>query len=241
MQAQINLSSTLSFELPEALLVYRTDRQYCYSKNPGAFVTKHPVVLSPEGVPSLGAGTALAKSDVTDLLREIQGSLSLEFLPAHVLARTQESIVWWAPAAVRSMFYAEEKGREVALLSGKRFPQPVLVFRARSGSLDVRAVACHSRPEADTPLFCAPYWNVNDQGGVCLGSARVPREVTIASLTRWEEAFFQSEFTHPNAMKKLTEHPGGFVGLWTSLLGESTFPAQYLAGAGETLNQFLQR
>ena len=241
MQAQINLSSTLSFELREALLVYRTDREAHHSKNPGSFVTKHPVHLSSEGVPSLGAGTSMGKSDLIDLLRQLQGSLSVEFLPSHVLARTQDSLVWWAPAAVQLMFYAKEKGREVALLSGKRFPQPGLVFRAQPGNLEVRAVECPDRPEAGTPLYRAPYWNVNDQGGVCLGSARVPREVTIASLPQWEEGFFQSEFTHPNAAKKLTEHPGGFIGLWTSLIGQQIFPTDCLAGAGETLNQFLQR
>ena len=241
MQAQINLSSTLSFELREALLVYRTDRTLHRGKNPDCFVTKHAVRFSAVGVPSLGAGTALNKSDLADLLRQLQGSLSVEFLPLQVLARTQESIVWWAPAAVRPMFYAQEKGPEVALLSGKRFPQPGLIFRAQPGSLEVRAVACHGRPSAETPLYRAPYWNVSDQGGVCLGSARVPRDITVASLRGWEEGFFQSEFTHPNAAKKLTEHPGGFVGLWTSLIGKRAFPAEYLTGAGEMLNQFLQR
>ena len=241
MQAQINLSSTLSFELREALLIYRTNRASHHSKSPDSFVTKHSIVLSPEGLPSLRAGTALTKSDLADLLKQVRGSLSVEFLPPCVLARTQESITWWSPAAVRPMFYAKEKGREVALLSGRRFPQPGLIFRAQPGSLDVRAIASNDRPEADTPLCRAPYWNVNDQGNVCLGSARVPREVTIASLPGWEEGFFQSEFTHPNAAKKLTEHPEGFIGLWTSLIGKRTFPAEYLAGAGETLNQFLQR
>ena len=139
------------------------------------------------------------------------------------------------------MFYAKEKGREFALLSGRRLPQPGLIFSAQHGSLDVRAIACHHRPEADTPLYRAPDWNVNDQGNVCLGSARVPREVTSASVPGWEEGFFQSEFTHPNAAKKLTEHPGGFIGLWTSLIEKCTFPVEYLAGSGETLKQFLQR
>jgi len=241
LQAQINLSTTMSFELREALLVYRTDRESYRSKGPGSFVTKHPVTLNVQGVPSLGAGTPLGKSDITDLLKQLQGSISVEFLPVNVLARTQESIVWWSPAAVRPMFYAKEKGREVALLSGKRFPQPGLVFRAQPGNLDVRAVACHDRPGPDTPLRRAPYWNVNEQGDVCLGSARVPREAAVESLPRWENAFFESEFTHPNAAKKLTEHPGGFIGLWTSLIGKRRFPVEHLADAQETLSQFLQR
>jgi PRTRC genetic system protein B len=184
LEAQISLSSTTSFELREALLVYRNDRESHHSRGPGSFVTKHAVTLNAQGVPSLGAGTPLGKSDITDLLRQLQGSISVEFLPANVLARTQESIVWWAPAAIRPMFYAKEKGREVALLSGKRFPQPGLIFRAQPGHLDIRAIACHERPGPDSPLYRAPYWNVNDQGGVCLGSARVPRQATSSPSIR---------------------------------------------------------
>jgi PRTRC genetic system protein B len=241
LQAQINLSSTMSFELREALLIYRTDRQSHDSKGPGSFVTKHPVTLNAHGAPSLGAGAPLGKSDVTDLLKQLLGSISVEFLPSCVLAHTQESIVWWTPPAVRPMFYAKEKGREVTLLSGKRFPQPGLIFRAQPNHLDVRAVACPDRPRPDTPLYRAPYWNVNDQGDVCLGTTRIPSEVAIASLSRWEAAFFESEFTHPNAARKLTEHPGGFIGLWTSLIGKRRFPIEHLADAKETLTQFLQR
>ncbi|MDX6457547.1 MAG: hypothetical protein QOE55_1244, partial [Acidobacteriaceae bacterium] len=55
MQAQISLSSTTSFELREALLVYRTDRESHRSTAPGSFVTKHPVTLNAQGAPSLGA------------------------------------------------------------------------------------------------------------------------------------------------------------------------------------------
>jgi hypothetical protein len=40
LQAQISLSSTKSFELREALLIYRTDRD-SERAGPSAFVTKH--------------------------------------------------------------------------------------------------------------------------------------------------------------------------------------------------------
>jgi PRTRC genetic system protein B len=110
LQAQISLSSTTSFELREALLVYRTHRESHRSTAPGSFVTKHPVTLNAQGAPSLGAGAPLGKSDLTDLLKQLHGSISVEFLPANVLARTLESTVWWMPPAIRPMFYAKEKG-----------------------------------------------------------------------------------------------------------------------------------
>jgi PRTRC genetic system protein B len=139
------------------------------------------------------------------------------------------------------MFYAKENGVELEQLSGKKFPQPALIFRAQAGHLDIRAIAQDERPTPATRLYRAPYWNVNDHGDVCLGSTRVPREATVDSLPRWEHAFFESEFTHSNASSKLTEHPGGFVGLWKSLIGKKKFPAEHLADAKETLAKFINR
>jgi PRTRC genetic system protein B len=82
---------------------------------------------------------------------------------------------------------------------------------------------------------------VNASGYVCLGSTRVPQQLTVDSLPLWEKAFFKSEFTHPNAANRLTLRPGGFVGLWKSLVRKKRFPAEHLAEAKETLSQFINR
>jgi hypothetical protein len=68
----------------------------------------------------------------------------------------------------------------------------------------------------------------------------VPRDVSVKSLTRWEEAFFESEFTHANASTGLTTHPGGFIGLWKSLIGKKKFSVDYLCDVKQTLGQFIQ-
>ena len=240
MEAHISLSSTTSFELREALLVYRRDRS-SIRQGPESFVTKHSVKVTSDGSPSLGPGAPIGKDDVFRLVEEVRGVVPVEFLPKNVLVRTQESVVWWTPASIRPMFYAKEKGVELELLSGKKFPQPALIFRAQAGQLDIRAIAQDERPTPATRLYRAPYWNVNDHGDVCLGSTRVPREATVDSLPRWEHAFFESEFTHSNASTKLTEHPGGFVGLWRSLIGKKRFPVEHLADAKETLAKFINR
>ena len=173
------------------------------------------------------------------LCAQLRGALPIEFLPSNVLVRSDDSVMWWTPASMRRMFYVKEMSTEVAQLSGKRFPQPPLVFRARKRLLEVRALLRDERPNQQTALYRAPYWNVNDDGDVCLGTARVPPKATVESLPRWESAFFESEFTHPNASKKLTEHPGGFVGLWRSLAERRRFPAEFLAAANQTLHQFI--
>jgi PRTRC genetic system protein B len=239
-EAHISLSSTTSFELREALLVYRRDRS-SIREGPESFVTKHSVKVNSDGSPSLGPGAPIGQGDVSQLIEEVRGVIPVEFLPENVLVRTQESVVWWTPASIRPMFYAKEKGVELEQLSGKKFPQPALIFRAQAGNLDVRAIAQDERPTPATRLYRAPYWNVSDHGDVCLGSTRVPREATVDSLPRWEHAFFESEFTHSNASSKLTEHPGGFVGLWKSLIGKKKFPAEHLADAKQTLAKFINR
>jgi PRTRC genetic system protein B len=242
MEAQIGLSSTMSYELREALLIYRSDRKNSSRRDDPAvptFVTKHAVQLNTAGTPSLGPGAVLDKSDLDTLIKGLQGSIPVELLTPNVLVRTHDSIVWWAPAAIRPMFYVKDKSAELDQLSGKRFPQPALLFKASVGSFSVRALASNERPSLKTPLYRAPYWNVYETGAVCLGSTKVPRQANSESLPRWEASFFESEFCHANGSSKLTEHPDGFVGLWKSIIGKKAFPVEHLADAKETLSKFI--
>jgi hypothetical protein len=68
---------------------------------------------------------------------------------------------------------------------------------------------------------------------------RRPRETDVSNMLEWEEGFFNSRFTHPSGVGKLTSHPGGFIGLWTELAGTQQFPTQYLVPARQTLQQFV--
>ena len=83
----------------------------------------------------------------------------------------------------------------------------------------------------------APYWNTDIR--VCPGSMRVPDSSDVASIPLWQDAFFQSEFTHAAGAVRLTSHPGGFIRLWRSLAGRKRFPVHYLVDAGETLQEFV--
>jgi PRTRC genetic system protein B len=106
--------------------------------------------------------------------------------------------------------------------------------------LFVRALSENRRPNSDTRLKNAPYWNTDAQGRVCLGSMRVPDEVTASSLRGWEEAYFASEFTHPSGAVRLTTHPGGFVGFWSSLRGRRRFPTRLLVDSRQVLSEFIR-
>jgi E2/UBC family protein D len=78
-------------------------------------------------------------------------------------------------------------------------------------------------------------------GRVCLGSMRVPEEVSVGSLSRWENAYFTSEFTHPSGAVRLTTHSGGFLGLWSHLAWRKHFLLELLADSKQTLQEFVER
>ena len=163
-----------------------------------------------------------------------------EFLPENVLARTPDIMVWRSRAQRRVMFFGG--GSEESLsLNGRMYPHPALVFKVSGHELFVRALEINARPCANTPLKTAPYWNTNGQGLVCQGSMRVPDEVNVDSIGGWEDAYFSSEFTHASGAIRLTNHSGGFFGLWSSLAdGPEQFPTAFLTDANQTLREFIE-
>ena len=234
MEARVAIGANRNFVLRNAVLVY--------GDGATAFATLHPVVSKGNGqLPYLGPGQALTSGFLKTLAAELGARITAEVLPANVLARTPGMITWWTQARQEVMFFGgtDEKAQE---LSGAIYPQPALVFKVADRELFVRALEKDERPTEATPLKIAPHWNVDSAGRVCLGSTRVPDEVSVSSIPGWMFGFFRSEFTHPNGAVRLTTHPQGFIGLWKSLKNsESAFPVEFLADANETLLQFVER
>jgi PRTRC genetic system protein B len=162
----------------------------------------------------------------------------VEFLPDHVVARTPELLAWWTPAAVRPMFF--RVGSELEGISGKRFPHPALLFVVRSNVLYVRALFATQRPRPDSKLAAAPYWNIDSNGAVCAGTMRAPKSLTVNSIPAWQQAFFQSEFTHAGGAGRLTKRKGGTAALWKSLARKKIFPRSTLIEM-EPLNEYLRK
>jgi PRTRC genetic system protein B len=125
-------------------------------------------------------------------------------------------------------------------LSGRLFAQPPLVWRVAHGELTIRALCENTRPRAQTPLAVAPFWNLSDDGSVCLGSMRCPESASVESIEAWERGFYESAFTHAN-VGRLTRHEGGHEALWTAV-GKSrrSFPTDTLIRLPQTLAEFIQ-
>lgn len=233
MNAHVQIGDNRIFSLKQAVLLYQDGSR--------TFATLHEVKRQPEGAPYLLAGESVTTSFLETLAKGLGTSMAAEVLPPHVLARAPDLIVWWSRAQPRLMFFGEGN-TETKKLNGKMYPHPALVFMIHGRELFVRALAEDCRPTANTRLKSAPYWNTDAQGRVCLGSMRVPDEVSVGSLSAWENAYFVSEFTHPSGIVRLTTHPNGFLGLWSSLAGRKRgFPVKFLADCKETPQEFVQR
>ena len=168
MRFSIDVGSELELKLYQAVLLYRNDHGNRF------MATVHGVVQKEtDGTPLLGSGQLLSTAVLRELAKQLGTSCPAEFLPGNVVARTPELIAWWTPAAVRPMFFRD--GSELAGISGKFFPHPALLFVVRNGVLFVRALPNNRRPDPDTRLAAAPYWNIDSNGAVCAGTMRIPK------------------------------------------------------------------
>ena len=127
-------------------------------------------------------------------------------------------IAWWTPRRMQRMFFENAEGK-AEQLNGKAFPQPPLVWRVTPGDLKLRAICENKRPDAETALAVAPFWNLSDDGRVCLGSMRCPETASVTSIGAWEQGFYESAFTHAN-VGRVTRHKGGHDALWAELAGK---------------------
>jgi PRTRC genetic system protein B len=236
MQVTTEIGNRHQFVLKRALLIYEDQ-----ISRREQFVTVHDVLregAEPQS-PRLGPGTLLTTAFLKQLCRGLERKIKAVILPENVLVCTSDLVVWWTPERMHRMYFSRgaEDRREI---NGGVRPHPPLVWLVRHGRLSLRALAQSARPTGATQLMVAPYWNTEPTcGDVCEGDMRRPRETDVTKLLQWEEGFFNSHFTHPSGLGKLTSHPGGFIGLWTELAGRERFPREYLVPARQTLQQFV--
>jgi PRTRC genetic system protein B len=232
MRFSIDVGGELELKLHQAVLLYRNEQASRHMATVHSIVQTHG-----DGAPVLGAGQLLTSAVLHELARTLGTACPVECLPEQVVARTPELLAWWTPAGIRPMFF--RAGSELGDVSGRRFPHPALLFAVRNGALYVRALRSNHRPAATTQLFAAPYWNIGNDGAVCAGTMRAPKSSTVATMSAWEQAFFQSEFTHPGGAGRLTKRKGGTTALWKGLAGKNQFPLAVLIET-ESLASYLR-
>lgn len=243
-RASISTAERPTWSLTRAVLVYES------SRGQGAYATLHLVETNGQSH-RLTNGVPATREACADLARALGATSSLSgFVPANLLYLGAKSIVWWRPPGRARVFFdttkdaagdqlSDEKG---AAMIGRRtglVEHPGLVFAVSGGHWYVYALKGAERPGPAAALFRAPYFNVYPDGDICTGNVRLPEALSIGALDRYERAFFDSEFTHPNVhgREKLVHHAGGPYAFWRDLLAGAALPEKALVDAKLTLER----
>ena len=139
MNISVNIGSSQDFRLSRALLVYGTSSYEGYPyRHP--FVTLHEVMHDGD-VARLAEGQLMTPQMLLDLMAGLGRSVPAEILPARVLVRTAEMIVWWSPACERTMFFSDHGNDRVLInMNGKLLSPPALAVQSvRISFVDSRA------------------------------------------------------------------------------------------------------
>lgn len=161
-------------------------------------------------------------------------------LPTHVLhidPGQKGAVLWYTKAQQRLLFFVQSLG----IPNGKA-SVPAMVWLANRDSLYVFAVASDRRPREGTKLYYAPFFNVYNNGSVCLGTVdvKIKQSAYLEEFTAaWESYFFNSYFSY--LVDEYNPIKGNCVSLWKDLVKTgSPFPKEVLKANKRTLKNLLQ-
>jgi PRTRC genetic system protein B len=149
------------------------------------------------------------------------------FLPKNVLylnSGRNPCVIWHTAPQVTELLF----DKELNIPCGKA-SVPALVWKADRNNLQVFAIKGKT-PDSDTALFQAPFFNLSQNGRVCMGNVKVniPKDCSLESfINLWQSYFFNSYFTH--LFDDFLPVKGNIVQLWQGLIAsQKAFPNKAL-------------
>jgi PRTRC genetic system protein B len=239
---RVKAGGTKTFGLDRAILIY-SDQHSMNGGNPRNFAMLHEIERNRIGGAHLAAGTPISASGCKAFVRSLTDLASFDgWLTPTMLYTSPRVTAWWRPPCRERVWFRTTdapEGDQVKVDIGERSavtPHPGLVFALAGGEWHVYAVTGADRPQQQTQLHVAPYFNVWEDGHICEGNVKRPAKVTPETIAAFERAFFGSRFTHPNT-GRLVNFKGGAGKFWTALLDGrwKKFPEQYLVRMKRTL------
>jgi PRTRC genetic system protein B len=175
------------------------------------------------------------KEEMQDFLKPIS------ILPTNILYinpnKDKGNVIWYTKSKKRQLFFTEN----LEIPNGTA-EVPAMLWFANKRNLTVFALSSNRRPTAKTTLFYAPFFNVYENGNVCMGTVNVDiqKSTSLEEFTeKWENYFFNSYFSH--LMNEHNPVKGNCVNLWKSLIHtDKTFPKEVLKQTNLSLLKLLQ-
>lgn len=196
-----------------------------------------PINAHPLTIPEM-----MALGDIFNSTKELDAHYlcSKGLLPPNVIYVRQQVngfALWYTPPMENQLFFTESNG----IPNGKAH-LPALLWKASNNSLSVFALKGKNRPNLNTPLYHAPFFNIYAGGNVCMGTVNIhiaPQTRLEEFMLLWQDYFFLSDFSHSINGNSSTRTDTGT--LWRSLIGSGkAFPQGELVPNGHTLKDMLK-
>lgn len=153
--------------------------------------------------PVMGVGQLFSEADKQELKDYLNGEHSIRdcWLPENLMMMNSSQMVWYVPAKKREMYF--RKGDKPFSLN---VAFPSLIFRFSGGSLSVAAYVGRGRPKLTQKLYHAPLWNIYQNTRLCTGTADTTNIIGIEAMKVWEDAVFETVFSHSNHPHVIARH-----------------------------------
>jgi PRTRC genetic system protein B len=144
--------------------------------------------------------------------------------------------IWYTPKMKARLFFSPS----LSIADGEA-ALPPLLWKASRTTLQIWALENENRPQAETPLYHAPFFNLYSDARVCMGnvSIQIPKDCSLTDFMHlWMKYFLASKFSH-----LLVDHSPAkmnIVQLWQSLSGTGkAFPMHRLKKTNQKLKNIL--
>ncbi|HJU45774.1 MAG TPA: hypothetical protein VJ647_03275 [Chitinophagaceae bacterium] len=222
----------------KAIVIYSTLQKYAGKVYVEAYdmdtcgkpVNAHPLSIEE----SIHLSHALSIGDDTPAFPACKGLLSPRLL--YINPRRDGFAIWHTPSQVVNILFREDLG----IVSGKA-PVPPLIWKATLNRLYVYAMAEEKKPTTKTPLCHAPFFNIHENGEVCMGTVDVSIDKSCPLedfMRQWENYFWNSRFSH--LINNGSPVKGDITQLWQQLVNQcKTFPYHRLISNGRTIKDII--
>lgn len=195
-------------------------------------INAHPLTVREANIL---AKSLCTEKDKDKAFLKLNGILPINILHLNPSAK-KGTVIWYTKAQQRKLFFVE--GLQIP--NGKACVPPMLWY-ANKNNLAVFALATNRRPTEKTPLHYAPFFNIYEDGKVCMGtvSIDIKKSASVEEFVQaWEHYFFNSYFSH--LLGKHNPIKGDCVNVWKDLIGtDKPFPKEVLKMNNKTLKNLL--
>lgn len=197
----------------------------------------NPINAHPLSVKEMTALSELMQStqELKNTYLQCRGVLPAKLI--YVNGQSNGYAVWYTLPQEVGLYFNESLG----IPSGKA-KIPALLWKATKESLYVFSLKGKGKPHADSPIFYAPFFNLSQDGRVCMGTVNISidRQTHLEHfMAQWEAYFFNSYFTHTLGNHRHCK--GNLIQLWQEQIGTGRdFPQQELVKNNRTLKDLIR-